>query len=87
MERFQQTMKGWLRAQPDQPTNIDDLPALLDAFAEEYNERRPHRSLEHRATPSTDDRNDDTHDRVRHDKVDTVDKITWRYWVRPSGMS
>jgi transposase InsO family protein len=52
VERFQQTMKKWLRGQPDQPSTIDDLQALLDAFVEEYNEHRPHRSLDHRATPS-----------------------------------
>ena len=46
-------MKKWLRAQPEQPTTIDDLQALLDAFAEEYNDHRPHRSLPHRATPAT----------------------------------
>jgi transposase InsO family protein len=32
VERFQQTMNKWLRGQPDQPTSIDDLQALLDAF-------------------------------------------------------
>jgi transposase InsO family protein len=53
VERFQQTMKKWLRSQPDQPRTIDDLQALLDAFVEEYNEHRPHRSLPHRATPAT----------------------------------
>ena len=53
VERFQQTMKKWLRSQPEQPSTIDDLQALLDAFVEEYNEHRPHRSLEHRATPAT----------------------------------
>jgi transposase InsO family protein len=91
VERFQQTMKKWLRAQPDQPTTIDDLQALLDAFVTEYNDHRPHRSLPHRATPATiyttrpkatpttGDRHDDTHDRVRHDKVDKAGKITWRY--------
>jgi hypothetical protein len=94
VERFQQTMKKWLRAQPDQPTTIDDLQALLDAFTEEYNEHRPHRSLEHRATPATiytsrpkatptnGDRDSDTHDRVRHDKVDKSGKITLRYQGR-----
>ncbi len=91
VERFQQTMKKWLRSQPEQPSTTDDLQALLDAFVEEYNEHRPHRSLEHRATPatvyttrpkatpSTGDRNDDTHDRVRYDKVDKAGKITLRY--------
>ena len=91
MERFQQTMKKWLRAQPEQPTTIDDLQALLDAFVEEYNDHRPHRSLRApghpghglhhppKATPSTGEPTDDTHDRVRHDKVDKAGKITWRY--------
>ncbi|HET6916849.1 MAG TPA: IS481 family transposase, partial [Acidimicrobiales bacterium] len=91
VERFQQTMKKWLHAQPEQPGMIDDLQALLDAFVEEYNEHRPHRSLDHRATPatvyttrpkatpSTGDRDHDTHDRVRHDRVDKAGKITWRY--------
>lgn len=32
-----------------------------------------------KATPSTGNRDDDTHDRVRHDKVDKAGKITWRY--------
>jgi transposase InsO family protein len=91
VERFQQTMKKWLRAQPDQPSTVDDLQALLDAFVKEYNDHRPHRSLEHRATPatvyttipkatpSTGDRDDDTHDRLRYDTVDKAGKITWRY--------
>jgi transposase InsO family protein len=91
VERFQQTMKKWLRTQPEQPTTIADLQAQIDAFVEEYNNHRPHRSLEHRATPATvyttrpkatpsaGDRDDDTHDRVRNDKVDKAGKITWRY--------
>src|SRR5690606_10980707 len=53
VERFQQTMKKWLRAQPDQPNTIDDLQALLDAFVTEYNHHPPHRSLQHRATPTS----------------------------------
>ena len=84
-------MKKWLRAQPEQPSSIDDLQALLDAFVEEYNDHRPHRSLEHRATPatayttrpkatpSTGDRDGDTHDRIRHDRVDKSGKVTLRY--------
>jgi transposase InsO family protein len=89
VERFQQTMKKWLRAQPDQPTSIDALQALLDAFVAEYNDHRPHRSLPHRATPSTvytsrpkatpGHRAGDTHDRVRHDRVDKTGKITLRH--------
>jgi len=89
VERFQQTMKKWLRAQHDQPATIADLQTLLDTFAEEYNQRRPHRSLPHRATPATiytsrpkaspGDRTDDTHDRIRHDRVDKSGKITLRH--------
>ena len=44
-ERFQQTMKNWLRAQPNQPATLSDLQALLDAFAAVCNEHRPHRPL------------------------------------------
>jgi hypothetical protein len=93
VERFQQTLKKWLRSQPEQPGMIDDLQALLDAFVEEYNDHRPHRSLPHRMTPATvycslpkatptgdgHDRDNDTHDRVRHDIVDKSGKVTWRY--------
>jgi hypothetical protein len=53
IERFQQTMKKWLRGQPDQPSSIAELQALIDRFVEEYNRRRPHRALERRATPAT----------------------------------
>ena len=52
VERFQQTMKKWLAAQPLQPTTIAELQALLDSFVEAYNQHRPHRSLPHRATPA-----------------------------------
>jgi hypothetical protein len=89
VERFQQTMKKWLAAQPDQPTTIADLQSLLDRFVSYYNQHRPHRSLPHRSTPATAyttrpkaspaNRADDTHDRVRRDRVDTAGKITLRY--------
>ena len=89
VERFQQTMKKWLRAQPTQPATIADLQTLLDTFTTEYNQRRPHRSLPHRATPATvytsrpkatpGDRTQDTHDRIRHDRVDKSGKITLRH--------
>ena len=88
-ERFQQTMKNWLRAQPDQPATIAELQALLDRFRTEYNQHRPHRSLPHRATPAAlydtmpkampgPSRNADTHDRVRHDRVDKSGTVTLR---------
>jgi transposase InsO family protein len=92
VERFQQTMKKWLAAQPDQPTTVAEMQALLDRFVDAYNHHRPHRSLPHRATPATvyssrpkaspGDRNSDTHDRVRRDRVDKSGKITLRYHGR-----
>jgi len=89
VERFQQTMKKWLLAQPVQPSTIAGLQALLDAFVTAYNHDRPHRSLPHRATPATSyaarpkatpgtDRARDTHDRVRHDKIDKAGCVTLR---------
>jgi transposase InsO family protein len=81
VERFQQTLKKWLPAHEQQPATIDPLQTLLDRFRDEYNQRRPHRSLPHRATPAAAydarpkatpgaDRTADTHDRIRHDKID-----------------
>src|ERR1700760_1415100 len=88
VERFQQTMKNWLRAQPVQPATLADLQALLDTFAGICNTRRPHRSLPHRATPATiyqarpkaipGDRSADTHDRVRTDRADPGGQLTLR---------
>jgi transposase InsO family protein len=51
VERFQQTMKRWLRAQPA-ATTINELQTQLDTFVEHYNHHRPHRSLPHHATPA-----------------------------------
>jgi transposase InsO family protein len=90
VERFQQTMKKWLTAQPDQPATIAQLQALLEAFVETYNGHRPHRSLPHRATPAAlyetmpkavpDEVTDPkTHDRIRHDTVDKAGSVTLRY--------
>lgn len=89
VERFQQTMKKWLRAQPGQPATLPELQALLDRFRTEYNQHRPHRSLPHRATPAAlydtmpkampgPSRNTETHDRVRHDRVDKSGTVTLR---------
>jgi transposase InsO family protein len=89
VERFQQTLKKWLRAQHRQPATLAELQTLLDEFVELYNTLRPHRSLPHRATPATiyaslpkaspsTDRRRDTHDRVRRDKVDKAGSVTLR---------
>ena len=78
--------------QPDQPATIAELQTLLDRFADDYNHRRPHRSLPHRATPATaytarpkatpGDRDADTHDRVRHDRIDKTGEVTLRHGGR-----
>jgi transposase InsO family protein len=89
VERFQQTMKNWPRAQPAQPATLTELQAQLDAFAGIYNTRRPHRSLPARATPAAayaarpkagpGDRSADTHDRVRNDRIDNTGLVTLRH--------
>jgi transposase InsO family protein len=92
-ERFQQTMKNWLAAQPEQPGTTTELQTLLDRFRETYNHHRPHRSLPHRATPATlydtmpkavpgEVTDPVTHDRIRHDTVDKAGSVTLRYRSR-----
>jgi len=93
VERFQQTVLSWLRAQPCQPATLDELQAQLDRFASLYNQQRPHRSLPHRATPATiyhslpkaapiTSRELDHHHRVRHDGIDNEGKVTLRHGGR-----
>nr|WP_241681413.1 integrase core domain-containing protein [Pseudactinotalea terrae] len=89
VERFQQTLKNWLRAQPDQPQTIEQLQALLDRFAQIYNHERGHRSLPHQAVPAAlydtlpkaapeATTPATTHERVREDIVDTGGTVTLR---------
>jgi hypothetical protein len=89
VERFQQTMKNWLRAQPDQPATLHQLQTLIDRFTHAYNHQRPHRSLPHRATPAAiyttlpkarpaHSRDADAHTRVRHDRIDQSGLVTLR---------
>ena len=90
VERFQQTLKKWLHAQPDQPATVAELQVLLDRFVDDYNTRRPHRSLPHSATPAAryralpkalpaGSRDPDSHNRVRHDRIDDSGVITLRH--------
>jgi transposase InsO family protein len=89
VERFQQTLKKWLAAQLRQPATITELQQLLDEFAAIYNHKRPHRSLPHRQTPAAaytarpkatpGNREGDTHERVRADKVWAVGTVTLRH--------
>ncbi|MFN8053569.1 MAG: IS481 family transposase [Acidimicrobiales bacterium] len=77
VERFQQTLKKWLRAQPPAPT-ITELQHQIDRFVDHYNHQRPHRSHPHHATPAamysarpkaTPTGRTDTDHRVRRDRV------------------
>ena len=83
-------MKNWLHAQPAQPATLTELQALLDAFTQTYNHHRPHRSLPQRATPAAayeslpkmlpgNSRDADSHDRIRHDKIDKTGCVTLRH--------
>ena len=87
VERFQQTLKKWLKAQPC-ANNLNELQALLNEFVGTYNHHRPHRSLG-RTTPAavynrlpkaTPEHNGaDIHFRVRNDRVDKTGSVTLRH--------
>lgn len=90
VERFQQTMKRWITARHP-PADITELQQLLDRFVDDYNHRRPHRSLPHRSPPAvayaarpkaTPAGRDDVHHRVRRDIVDKAGKVTLRHHGR-----
>ena len=90
VERFQQTMKHWLRARPA-PASIDELRTLIDRFVDDYNHHRPHRSLPHRSPPAVayqarpkagPTARHDVHHRVRRDVVDAAGKVTLRHHGR-----
>jgi transposase InsO family protein len=87
VERFHQTQKKWLAAQPAAAT-IGDLQRQLDRFRRYYNTVRPHRAIgrrtpEHayltrpKATPAKP--SIPVHYRVRRDKTDTSGVFTLRY--------
>jgi transposase InsO family protein len=89
VERFQQTLKKWLKAQPRQPHTIAQLQTLCDTFVTYYNRCRPHRSLNRRTPlaayqarpkatpPSTPERQPQA--RVRRDIIDTDGKLSLRH--------
>jgi transposase InsO family protein len=86
IERFQQTLKRWLAAQPAAAT-VAELQTQLDAFTAIYNHIRTHRAL-HGATPAQAygatikaaplDQGAKPHYRVRNDHVDRLGKISLR---------
>jgi transposase InsO family protein len=92
VERFHLTLKKWLTKQPA-ASSITELQTQLDAFADYYNTRRPHRSLNRntpaatfaarpKATPNQTGPTIADHYRVRHDTIDTNGTITIRYQSR-----
>jgi Integrase core domain len=87
VERFQQTQKNWLAAQPPAKT-IAGLHRQLDRFRAYYNDVRPHRALGRRtpleaftARPKATATGPyiDPHWRVRHDRIDTTGTVTLRH--------
>ena len=87
VERFQQTLKRWLRAQPE-ARDPAELQAQLDDFTDTYNNHRPHRSLG-RAVPAAvygrlpkdRPRTSGTEPpwRIRHDRIDAGGTVTIRH--------
>jgi transposase InsO family protein len=87
VERFHQTQKKWLTAQPPAAT-LAELQRQLDRFRRYYNTIRPHRALDQRtpnqiyaARPKAAPTGPviDKHYRVRADKIDTGGTITIRH--------
>ena len=86
VERFHQTLKRHLAAQPPAAT-LAELQTQLDHFVDVYNHHRPHRSLDRRtpavvynllpkATPAGTGAG--PHHRVRFDHVDTTGTVSLR---------
>lgn len=87
VERFHQTQKKWLAAQPAAST-VERLQRQLDRFRRYYNTVRPHRALARRTPidtytcrPKATPRGPrlQPHYRVRRDRVDPSGVITIRY--------
>lgn len=87
IERFHQTLKRWLSAQPP-AQDLDELAAQLTVFRDTYNHDRPHRALARRtpaeayralpkATPTL--RDGERHWRIRFDTIDTSGKVSLRW--------
>ena len=87
VERFHQTQKKWLAAQPP-ATSIEQLQHQLDRFRRYYNQVRPHRALDRRtpaeayaARPKAQPTGPriPPHYRVRRDRSDKLGVVTLRY--------
>lgn len=87
VERFHQTQKKWLAAQPPAPT-LAVLQRQLDRFRRYYNTIRPHRALSRRTPAQAYAARPKAHPtgarlgrhyRVRRDRIDTTGVVTLRY--------
>lgn len=86
VERFQQTLKKWLRQQSPAAT-VTDLQAQLDTFLSYYNQQRPHRSLNHSTPAQAYTARSKVgpagtvggHWRIREDRIDDSGVVTLRY--------
>ena len=86
VERFQQTLKKWLTAQPPAET-LNALQAQLDQHRDYYNTERPHRSLQRRTPEQAYTARSKAgpagavggHWRIREDRIDTTGVVTLRF--------
>ncbi len=87
VERFHQTQKRWLRAQPPAAT-LEELGSQLDRQRLHYNLHRPHRAIGRRTPAEVFEAKvkagpgsapAPAHYRVRYDTVDRHGKVTLRY--------
>jgi transposase InsO family protein len=92
VERFHQTMKRFLQAQP-KAGSIAELQAQVDRFVAYYNEVRPHRGVGRRTPRAAWEDRDKARPqgpkivvgagvRVRRDRIDKVGRVTLRHRSR-----
>lgn len=89
VERFNQTLKRWLRKQP-KVDSIEELQKQINKFVGYYNTQRPHGAIGmvppfqvwnklDKATPKLSPLELPPHARVRHDKIDKEGRFTLRH--------
>ena len=92
VERFHQSMKRYLAAQP-KVSSIGELQAQVDRFVAYYNEVRPHRGIGRRTPKAAWEARDRARPsgpkvvvgaevRVRRDRIDKVGRVTLRHRSR-----
>jgi hypothetical protein len=92
VERFHQTMKRFLAAQPA-ARSIRELQTQIDRFVAYYNEVRPHRGIGRRTPKAAFEARDRARPtgpkivvgagvRVRRDRIDKVGRVTLRHRTR-----